>query len=365
MKSKLFKSLLVFSFTALTLSFVFLKTQAATAPLDVGISVSPVKAVLDANPGDVLEQVLTIYNATPTDLTIYPYFRNFESDNVSGAPQFITETLPLTSSLKDWIKFDADSYVIKKVTDTNTNALVIKYHINIPKDAEPGGHYAAIMFTINDPKKQLVPDQGNIAFSADTGTLILLNIKGNVSRNLELTGFTAVDPFVKDKKDGWLFEFMPVEFDTTLLNTGNTHAFPLGNIIIYQGDKQVQKLVFNDSQAAILKESSREFSTVSDTGFVYVAPVMETINGKQSEKKYSNGDTETQLSFNWDKVSKQYIGPYKAKLMLVYDDNGLKKSILAEKDFWILPWKLILVILVVVIGYITLKIKYGREPKKK
>lgn len=322
--------------------------------LDLGTSISPVKILFDVNLGEVAEGELTLYNVTSKATYIYAYVKNFKSDGVSGAPQFIEETLPLNDSLKDWIVFDQEKYLVENVKLDNTNATKIKFKINVPKDAEYGGHYAAIMVSINDPKKTLLPDQGNIAFSADPGTLILLNVKGKVSRDLTLTAFKTTDPYVTAKNDQWMFEWMPVEFTTELENKGNTHAFPMGNIIVYQGENVVQKLSFNEAQSAILRESTRVYSTVMDTGFVFNEPIK--VSGNASSKD-SNGNTKTQLAFNWDKLSKQFFGPFKAKLLLVYDDDGIKKNILEEKEFWILPWKLILAVIILIAGYIFVKSK--------
>ncbi len=329
--------------------------------LDMGLSVSPVKFIFDGNPGESLKGQLTYYNATGSDLTIYLYTRNFKSDNNSGSPQFVEEDLPFESSAKDWIKFDSSKFVVKRVEPKNTNAYVLNFSIDIPANAEAGGHYAAIMATINDPAKKLEPQKGNIAFSADTGALILLNVKGNVSRNLVLEKFVTIDPFSKDQNETWLYEWMPAKFLTNLQNTGNSHAFPLGNIIVYQGTTEVQKLVFNDAESAILKDSKRSFTTTMDSGWAYLEAATETVDGKSTTKTNANGDTETKLSFNWEKFSKQFYGPYKAKLLLVYEDNGQMKSLTSEKDFWVLPWKVILVVVGVIAAYALIRFKPGKK----
>jgi hypothetical protein len=326
--------------------------------LDLGTSISPVKFIFDVNLGETADGELTMYNVTNQATHLYPYARNFKSDGTSGVPVFIDEVLPFNNSLKDWITFDKEKVLIENVTKSNTNATKIKFKISIPKDAEYGGHYAAIMVSINDPKKTLVPDQGNIAFSADPGSLLLVNIKGKVSRDLVLKGFKATDPYLKQKNDQWLFEWMPVEFTTELENKGNTHAFPIGNIIVYQGENEVQKLSFNDTQSVIIRESTRTYSTVMEPGFIFMDAIKDSGN---SPKRDAEGNTQSQLAFNWDKLSKQFFGPYKAKLLLVYDDEGVKKNILAEKDFWILPWKLILAIIILVAGYVFVKSKLKEE----
>jgi len=333
---------------------VFAVEEGNTTGLDMGTSLSPVKFIFDVNQGEIASGEMTIYNVTSIANYVYTYVSNFKSDGVSGIPVFIKEKMELNDSLKDWITFDKEKYLVENVVKNNTNATKIKFNISIPKNAEYGGHYAAIMVSINDPKKSLIPDTGNIAFAADPGCIILLNVKGKVSRDLILKGFLATDPFLKEKNDQWLFEWMPVEFTTQLENMGNSHTFPIGNIIVYQGDNEVQKLSFNKSESAILRESTRTYSTVMDNGFVFIEP---TKDDKGSGVTDSNGNTQTKIGFNFDLMSKQFIGPFKAKLLLVYDDDGQKKSILAEKEFWILPWKLILFVIVLITGYIFVKRK--------
>jgi hypothetical protein len=323
---------------------------AQTKSIDKGITLSPIKYVLTAKPGETISVKLKVYNATLSDKTVYFYIRNFKSDNKSGVPLFTEEARPFTASLKDWIKLSQNPINTKRITDDNTNVTLLDIVIKIPEDAEPGGHYAGVIATLKNPADQVSTDGPALSFNANQGAIILLNVEEDTSKNLLIEDFYAKDPFLTSKNKVDFFEWMPIDFLSIVKNTGNTHVIPKGNIIIYNGTKKVGTLKFNTENGNILRESSREFEN-NWAGGMFELRAEKDEDGKIILNE--DGSTKTRLNVDLSKIAEFRFGQYTAKLALVYDDNGELKSEVKDYSFWIIPWKLILLLIILIIVILT------------
>lgn len=353
--------LFAFAFSVILLSGLQVSTKAQTADLDKGITVSPIKFEFSASPGETVIGELKYYNATFSTKTIYLYSANFRSDNTSGTPLFYTENVPFSASLKDWIRLDRDVFNVQRIEPDNPNIERIKFIIDVPEDAEPGGHYAGIISTIEDPAAALEEGASNLTFKSEQAAIILLNVEGDVDRSLQLDRFYATDPFKKDVKKKTLFEWMPINFLTELTNLGNSHTVPLGTIQIFRGEVKIDEIPFNEAQGFILRESSRQYNSPWEGSFIYRTP---KLNDTGEPIKDDNGNILTELAVNWDNLSKFRFGRYTAKLVAAYDDGGQKQSIIGETSFWVIPWKLILLIIMIIFGYFLAK-KKAKQIKNK
>ena len=129
-------------------------------------------------------------------------------------------------------------------------------------------------------------------------------------------------------------------------NTGNVHIAPRGNIFINQGNnKDIAILEINQEKGSIIPNSSRVFDTTWSDGF----PLYEqkVVDGKVVLDK--NGQAEKKLTWDWNNASKLRFGKYTGKMLLIYDDGQRDIPIEGEVSFWVVPWRLILVILVIVL----------------
>ena len=202
---------------------------------------------------------------------------------------------------------------------------------------------------------------GNIAFKSEQGAIILLNIGGNVTRDLKVDKFYTTDPFDNSHEKRKLFEWLPVGFVTELKNTGNSHTIPYGNTMIYKGDKQIDRLEFNPNNGNIIRESSRTYlpGTYSESdnkpnhltyswfgSFFEKHLVLDDGVAQTDDDGYSS-----KLNINWDTKGKIRFGKYQAKLAIGYDDGDVKKSIVKDLEFWVIPWKLITIVILIILAY--------------
>ncbi|KXK27275.1 MAG: hypothetical protein TR69_WS6001000149 [candidate division WS6 bacterium OLB20] len=329
---------------------------------DKGITVSPVRFEYDVDPGETVTGQLKLINSTFSDKTLYLYTLNFKSDGQSGTPLFHNEELPYSASLKEWISLSESEFIVKQVEPDNPNTKVIDFTIEVPVDAEPGGHYAGIIASLVKPGQSLDTGNNNIAFKDERAAIILLNVKGDVVRTLTVDKFYATDPFTRQKPLVNVFEWMPVGFVTELRNVGNSHTVPLGHIFIYSGDSKIAELDFNPANGSILKDSARVFVDRWTGALLELKPVLDE-NGNEITDE--NGTVQTRFAVDPSNFSLPF-GQYTAKLAVGYDDAGSKKIVDAQEfTFWVIPWKLLLAIAVLLILYVGYRIRKHRAGKGK
>jgi hypothetical protein len=104
--------------------------------------------------------------------------------------------------MSDWIKINQDVITLKPKEE-----LSVPFKIVVPQNAPAGGKYAAIFFT------GIIEGGGNIGAIPRVGSLIILNVKGDLKKTGKLLDF----------KGPLLVNNGPVDFTISFLNTGTTH----------------------------------------------------------------------------------------------------------------------------------------------
>ncbi len=267
-----------------------------------GILVSP--ALIDQSdilPGETLTVDVKVTNEDDYEKTVDFYTDNFQaSDDESGSPVFIDNT---ENSLTDWITFSSDSIDLKP-----NQRKIVPVKIKVPKDAQPGSHYGAIVV-----KERIDTPKGGNAVGAqyEITLLALINVAGDTTQEGQVLSF---------KTDKLFYQYPPVNFFMRFENTGNTHVKPSGLIEIYNsaGDKE-EVIQINKKFANVLPNSIRKFENTWDPkpwlGFV------------------------------------PRIGKYSAKGTLVYGEPSTTVA-MGTVEFWLVPIPFILTVLGVVIGFI-------------
>ena len=255
----------------------------------IGIQVSPVIEEFDINKGETLAKKIIINGLTKQTVTYYPVALNFEADEETGKPVFqnIGEDFG-KYSLSKWITFEEDTFVLLPGEEKT-----IRYTITAPSDASPGGHYAAVLFSTEEPEF----DKGGsfVGVVGLIGTLVLATTPGDIIKNLILNEF--IGPTILFKP--------PADFLLKIGNNGNVHLRPEGGITIRNWfGKQTIYLPVNESDGAILPDSQRRF--------------------------------DSSWGFSWSAV-----GKYTANLSLSYG-NG--KSLAGLRTFYVIPYWLIIAI---------------------
>ena len=285
-------------FIGLLLGLVFVPTgtlyaQASDASEGLEISPALIEVNGDANKAYTLD--ISVHNVTKYALNFSGSVDDFGAKDETGQPSIIidsNDTLP--TSIKDWV----EAIPSFRLEANETKKLSVS--LFIPPGAEPGGHYGVIRFTGKSPD-----ETGTIGQVASAGTLILIRVSGDIKETLELSSLDIT----KDNKKGTMFESGPLTFVSRFTNTGSVHVKPIGQIEIRDSFGHSNVIPVNAAGGNILPGSTRRF--------------------------------ESNLNTSW------MFGHYTADLSIAYGTTG--QAIVRTISFWVIPYKLILVGLLVLV----------------
>jgi len=286
--------------TATLLTFLLvaaLSQRGAALPVRAaqGLEVSPTRTEARVQPGERFSYEVKLRNLVPEAVTAQMVTNDFTTKGDDGTVAEGDAQSPLTrSTLKGWVQ--ALPPVDLAPSQTKTLSLTVQ----VPKDAEPGGHYGVVRFS---------PLKGGIssvnAFSSSIGSLLLLTVAGDIKELLTLSDFSVT----KDGTAGSLFFGDSLELRERLHNDGSVHERPEGAVEIKDWrNKSVASFPLNPLSGAVLPDSTRAF-------------------------------TQEWQSSSW------LPGRYSATLRLSYGAETGVQHIERTLTFWVVPIKSLLVLL--------------------
>jgi hypothetical protein len=261
----------------------------------MSLTIAPPLFQINLQPGETWSSSIAVVNNNTYNISLYADPVLFKPSGESGSPVFISPTNedglshgPDTSTLAGWITVPQGAF---EVTREQTYNLPLT--ISVPKDAAPGGHYAAVLIGNHAPEG--TSEESVVNVTSSIAALIFLSVSGDVIEK------GRIRDFVTEKS---LYETAQANFSLRFENQGNVHLLPQGNIVIYNMFGKVRGTIpvnHNRDYGNVLPESVRRFSFTweSDAGF-------------------------------WD------IGRYKAEATIGYGKD-MKQSALATTYFYILP----------------------------
>lgn len=277
------------------------------------LTISPARAEVTGDPGEMLTESFLIINDQDSEQTYYTSVENFDSQGESGTPNFIASK----EGLPSWIKVE------EKVTLKKGERVKVPYTINIPTDADAGGHFAAIFLSTVPPS--LV--DGQVSVGAKVGMLVLLKVTGDVKEGGGLLSFT-----IKEGKK--VLSSLPLDFVYRFSNSGNDRVKPEGEIVIRNTfGIETARINANTAQGNILPGSVRRF-----------------------EVRYGENKAPEPSAPFFDHVSYQMnnfsLGMYTATLNLKFGNTGMAESKIV---YFMFPWQLLSIVLgIVLITFIVL-----------
>ncbi|QQG41610.1 MAG: hypothetical protein HYV90_05660 [Candidatus Woesebacteria bacterium] len=281
------------------------------------LTVVPPKQEVLVNPGEKFVTTVKYLNqgSVPVSGTI-SVLDFIVEDNV-GTPLFLdnptvvgTTTISAKYSAAKWISFPTEN-----VTIAENGNVAVPVTINVPKNAAAGGRYAAILFqpTINqveDGKEgtAITPTAIRLA------SLIYIRVAGPIAEKARIVDFRAPE----------FLEYGPIEISTTILNEGNYHITPKGEITL------------KDMFGRVVSNSSLDIKNIFP------------------------GSTRV---YNTNLGSKLMFGKFTATLNTTYGEKG--QLLTSTLVIWLFPWRVALAIaLAVVIIVLIIKMWFKRVTKK-
>ncbi|NMB56614.1 DUF916 domain-containing protein [Candidatus Beckwithbacteria bacterium] len=273
---------------------ISLKQESVQAQQSSSITVIPPKFELFANPGENVTEKIKVRNEANEPLTYTLLVEDFTTSGEEGNVVLEEDTDQTSFSLAKWVELSTKDVVLQPKEEK-----AIAFTINVPKNAEPGGHYASILFQTGGDK----PVQGGAKVANRVGSLVLLRISGNVEENATLETFSA--PSFSQKG--------PIDFIARIKNNGNTHIRPEGTIVITNiFGKKVDEIPLEGRN--VLPGATRKMDTI------------------------------------WNKTN--VLGIFTATMIATYGQKNL--PITSAVKFTILPIWLIVVVLIAVVFIIAL-----------
>jgi hypothetical protein len=312
---------LLFAFIAVTAVSLATAVSAQTPTGNLDLTVSPPVFDLTAEPGDQVRETFRIRNNGATPIALKVSARRLISDPNSGDP--IPETEVAGEELS-WVSFEPGTFTAPPREWTNVN-----FTIDIPESAAYGYYY---VFSIA-PRDESEQAATGAAIHGELLVVTLLNVKKD--------GAVSTAGLIKFAPKNFITEYLPVSFDTQIENTGNVHVKPHGNVFITRGEgRELAILDVNTAFGSVLPGGKRIFESSWTDGFLVREPVMEDGEAKLD----SSGQPQTKLKINWNKLTSFRIGPYTARLLLVYDDGTRDQTIEGVTTFWVIPYTALAVI---------------------
>jgi len=300
----------------------------AEAPLN--LIILPNKREYQGMPGGSIRGTVRVRNngLAPVE-NMVPVVVDFgPSGNETGDPRVIErEDDPYGYRLSPWIRYEQEPVTIEA-----ENSVEIEYLIEIPEDAIPGGRYGMLYL------EQVTPGEGQSAVGVRTrlGSLILVTVLGPMNIDADIVEFYTGKN---------LYEYLPVDFHVRVENRGNIHIAPVGSIFIHDWqDRWVGTVHVNSNAGNVLPESIRRFSGFWSEAFL-VNEFVRDIDGNLVLD--ASGDEQRELTINWNDWNLFRFGRYEARALIVFDDPSGRNEhqMVATTTFWVIPWKLILIIL--------------------
>lgn len=267
---------------------------AAQEPLRT-ITISPPTIEEPVKPGERAEGVMRIINEGDTPLTFNVTMQDFIVEDTEGRPTLLQEdSLSNKYSAASWISVEPARFTVQP-----KSRYELRYYIQVPANARPGGHYAAAVFR---PDSSLDVKGTGTAVQTQVGTLLSVNVAGPITEKAEVSLF--------DTKR--FMEYGPVDMKTQIKNMSDLHVRPRGFITVKNMFGRTSYTVPLDERN-IFPEAARDYVTTF---------------GK-----------------------KLMFGRYEATLTATY---GLANNLplTSTVAFWIIPWKIIVVILLIFVAAI-------------
>lgn len=260
----------------------------------ITLSISPTLFDMSAEPGQSWQSNLRVVNVNKSDLTVYVEVVNFAPRGEGGDGRFIPVIDGGTdkATLAEWFTITSEPVVVPAEQSKD-----IPFTVNVPTDASPGGHFAAILVGTRPIDKK--DGESRIQTAQMVTSLFFAKVAGEVIESGSVREFSTEETYLDSPEVTFLLRFE---------NKGNVHLQPQGEIKIYN---------MWGHERGILPINQY-------TNFGNVLPL--------SVRKFV-------LSWKGE-WSISEIGRYKAIATLGYGTDA-RQFTSAETYFWVIPFKLI------------------------
>ena len=262
-------------------------------------SLSPLTFEISANPGETITNYVTVYNNDGYKTSYFVSAEDFAPVGEEGNV-VIEEDAPAAISAKKWLTFEPNTVEMSPGESKD-----IKFTLNVPLDAEPGGKYTSILVSTAPNASD---GGGAVAIASKVASLLLIRVAGAVSEKISVQSFEAPE----------MLESGPVALALRLKNEGSVHLKPAGFVFIKNWlGSETDKLPL--PQHRIIPSTTRL------------------------------------VNITWP--TKWLFGKYTANFAGIY--GTANEPLSASVTFWVIPWRILGTALLglLILGFIAWKIR--------
>ena len=316
-----------------------------SSPLN--LSLSPPSVFLETKPGQSVETTIKVFNNNQETEQLAVTLMKFRADPNGSQP--ILEDFTEVDDFQKWLSISPSTF---NLDPQKWKTLQVSF--SPPEDAGLSYYYAVLISRAQSQKA----GEGESVVVGAPAILFLTKVKTPYEKQeLQLLSFSSSQK---------VYEYLPTEFSVEIKNTGNIHLAPVGNIFIDDHtEKDVGLIELNRTLGVVLPNSTRTYKLKWNDGFPHFES--ETVDG--AEVKDEKGNSKQKLKWDFSQANKFRFGKYTAHLVFIYDDGQRDVPTEATLSFWVIPWKLLLIIggvsLLAITGLVAPFILLFRRAKKK
>lgn len=282
------------------------------------IQVSPATLTVTLKPGEQKTVPIIIRNLSNHSETLTPRLSGFSISNKSDKIEL--DNRP-PANMAAWVSFKQGTLALGA---GESKTLDVVY--NTPGNV--GFSYSSAVTLSRTNTALPIPTSG----AGLRGTVAIFNLV-NIDRP-DAKRELAIDSFHADKGS---YEFLPANFALTIKNGGNVIDRPSGNIFIQRSLDDtipIATIPLNTTGGYILPGNTRAMNSEWNEGF---------------PRYTANDNGQSKLVWNWKELNDLRFGKYVAKAVLVYNDGQRDIPVMASVSFWVIPWRIIIALFVVII----------------
>lgn len=284
MKNKIIKISALSAF--LLLLFVQVNKTLAQQIQQVSVTLANAKNEVKLDPGETHRFTMKLYNKSDNPIIGTVKLVDFIVKDNDGKPIFLEDlTTPISNrfAASSWMSVPYD-----RVAIAPNDKVAFDISVNVPLDARPGGHYAAVIFEASGDSP--AGQQSASSVSHRVAGLFYITVSGAVTEKALLTKLSL--PFFS--------EYGPVKATSIITNKGDTHISPKGFLT-----------VTNWFGRMVTQSPLEELNIFPDVSRTY-----ENLVGEHF-----------------------MVGRYKLALTSTYGEEG---QVLEGYDyFWVVPWRIV------------------------
>lgn len=274
------------------------------------LTVSPPRVELNGEPGQVIEEVVSIDNGATVPRQIDVTVQSFAASGEAGQAALLEEEGPY--SLAAWTEVSPTSVVIPPGGRQEFNIKV-----TVPENPPPGGRFGAVVFGPTS-----IESDANVKVLSRISTLVLLRVPGEADETASIESVTTSELTCTESEGGAVPEddaevCQPKELDE--------EGVPKGKKFFTSGPVGVN-VRFNNQGNVLMKPKVR-----ADIYNLFGSK----IDSVEVDPENVLPESIRRFDLKWDR--EQLLGMYKAKVNVTYGEPGNEQVIESETTVWAAP----------------------------